>query len=79
MCASLTVNLVCVSSAGNDDFILFPLTRHRAALCSDGVVTPEVSHARSSPPWAACVLPNLVSCLISAGLPWWPLASTAAL
>lgn len=31
------------------------------------------------PPWVACVLLNLVSCLTSAGLPWWPLASAAAL
>lgn len=42
-------------------------------------VPTEVGCARSSPPCSTCVLLNLVSCLIPAGLPWWPPDMTALL
>jgi len=64
LCASFDSKLSMCVQCYNGDFMFFPLTRHRVALYSDGVVTPEVSHARSSPPWAACVLLNLV-CVLS--------------
>lgn len=43
-----TVNFVRVSSAGHGDLVFLPRNCSRVALCSDGVVTPEVIHACSS-------------------------------